>query len=68
MKVNLGTYLPSIPLISIQQEKSRKNCINDAKKLYYSFFTLANVQTLRIGELEPDLYYTDEKSKYIFLH
>lgn len=28
---------------------------------------LVNVQTLRIGELEPDFYFTDEEIEYISL-
>ena len=56
-----------IQLVYILQEKSGRDCIANAKKLCYPFLPPANVQTLRIGELEPDLCSTDEKSKYISL-
>lgn len=66
-KVYLGTYLPNIKLIYMRQEKSRKDCIVDAKKLRYFFLLLVNMQTLKIGELEPNPYSTDEKIEYISL-
>ena len=66
-KVCLGTYLPGIQPVYMRREKSGIDCVVDAEKLRYSSLPPANVQILRIGELEPDLCFTDEESKYISL-
>lgn len=66
-KVYLGTYLPDIQLIYIWQEKSKRDCVADAKKLHYFSLFLVNVQILKIRELELDPCFTDEKSEYISL-
>ena len=36
------------------------------EKLQYLFLSLANVQTLRIGKLEFESYFSDKEVKYVF--
>ena len=66
-KVCLGTYLPGIRPVYIRREKSGRDCVADAEKLRYPSLPPANVQILKIGELEPDLCFIDEESEYISL-
>lgn len=67
-KVCFWIYLPDIRLVYIWQEKSERDCVADTVKLRYSFLPSANIQTLKIEELEPDLYFMDEESEYISLN
>lgn len=59
--------MPGIRPVYIRQEKPRRDSVADAKKLRYPSLPPANVQTLKIGELEPALYSTDEEGEYISL-
>lgn len=52
----------------MRREKNGRDCIADAEKQCYPFLSLANVQTLKIGEMESDLYSIDEKNEYISLN
>ncbi len=51
----------------MRQGKSGRESVADSEKLRYSSLPPANVQTLRIGEVDPDLYSSDEKIQYISL-
>ena len=51
----------------MRQEKPGRELVADAEKLRYPSLPLANIQTLRIGELEPDPYSSDEEIEYISL-
>ncbi len=52
--------MPGVKPVYMRQEKPGRECVADVKKLRYQFLSLANFQTLRIGELDPDPYSTDE--------
>lgn len=45
-------------------EKLGRKLVADAKKLWYLSLSIANVQNLRIGELKPDAYFSDEEVEY----
>lgn len=48
-------------------EKPGQDSLVNVEKLRYSFLLPANVQMLKIGEADSDLYSSDEEIKYIFL-
>ena len=64
-KMCLGTYKPRVRLVYMRQEKPVCESIANTEKLQYLSLSPANVQTLRIGELEPDPYFSDEEIEYI---
>ena len=66
-KVCLGTYLPGIRPVFMRREKPGRDCVADSEKLRYPPLPPANVQTLRIGEADPDPYSSDEETEYISL-
>ncbi len=66
-KVCLGPYLPGVRPVYMRQEKPGRESVADAEKLRYLSLPPANVQTLRIGELDPDTYSSDEEVEYISL-
>ena len=51
----------------MRQEKSRRESVADAEKLRYPSLPPTNIQTLRIGEADPDPYSSDKEIKYISL-
>ena len=66
-KVCLAAYKPGVRLVYMRREKPRRMLVTDAEKLWYLFLPLTSVQTLRIGELEPDPYSSDEEVEYVSL-
>ena len=60
-KVCLGPYKPGVRPVYMRREKPGRESVADAEKLRYPSLPPANVQTLRIGELEPDPYSSDEE-------
>ena len=44
-------------------ERSGRDCVGDAEKLRYSAISSAEVHTLRIGDLKPDLDSSDEEGE-----
>lgn len=66
-KVYLGPYKPGVRPVYIRREKPGRESVADAEKLRYPFLPPANVQTLRIGELDPDPYSSDEEVEYVSL-
>lgn len=63
----LGLYLPGVKPVYIKQEKLGRESVAHAKKLHFLTLLLTNIQTLRIGELDADLYFLDEKVKFVSL-
>ena len=63
----MGPYLPGVRSVYMRQEKSGCESIADAENLRYPSLQLNNIQTLRIGELYPDLYSSDKEMEYDFL-
>ena len=51
----------------MRQEKPGRESVVDAKKLCYPSLPPANVQILRIGEADPDPYFSNEEVQYISL-
>lgn len=51
----------------MRREKPGRESVADAEKLRYPPLPPANVQTLRIGEADPDPYSSDEETEYISL-
>lgn len=51
----------------MRQEKSGQESVTDTRKLCYPSLSSANIQTLRIGNTDPDLYSSDEEVLYVFL-
>ena len=51
----------------MRQRKSGWESVADAEKLRYPFLPPANVQTLRIGESDPDPYTSNDKVEYVSL-
>ncbi len=51
----------------MRQRKSGRESVVDAEKLCYPTLPPANVQTLRIGDVDPDRYSSDEEVQYISL-
>ena len=51
----------------MRQEKPGRESVAKAEKLRYPSLPPANVQTLRIGEVDLDPYSSDEKTEYISL-
>ncbi len=50
-----------------ETKKIRTGICADIKKLRYSSLLLVNVQTLRIGESDPDPYLSDDEVEYVSL-
>lgn len=67
-KVCLGSYLPGVRLVYMRQDKPSWKSVADAKKLWYLTLPLPDIQILRIKELNPDPYFSDEKVEYVFLN
>ncbi len=63
----LGPYEPGVRPVYIGREKLSRESVADAEKLRYPSLPPANVQTLRIGELEPDPCSSDEEVEYVSL-
>lgn len=51
----------------MRQGKLGQKSVADVKKLCYPSLLPANIQTLKIRELDPDFYLLDDKVKYISL-
>lgn len=51
----------------MQQKKLGWESVTDAEKLKYLILLSAEVYILRIGDLQPDSYFLDNKNKYVFL-
>ncbi len=51
----------------MRQRKSRPESVADAEKLCYPTLPPAKVQTLRIGDADPDLNLSDEEVQYLSL-
>ncbi|MCJ1347605.1 hypothetical protein MMC31_005833, partial [Peltigera leucophlebia] len=65
--VCLGAYSPGARPVCMRREKPGRESVADAEKLRYPPLPPANVQTLRIGEVDPDPYSSDEETEYISL-
>lgn len=52
----------------MQQKKLEKDCVANLEKLRYSILLLANIQMLKIRKGDPDPYFLDKKSNYMFLN
>ena len=63
----LGPYKPGVRPVYMRREKPGRESVGDAEKLRYPSLPTANVQTLQIGDLELDLYSSDEEVKYVSL-
>ena len=50
----------------MRREKSGHESVANAKKLWYPSLSPANVKMLRIRELEPDLFSSDNEVEYVF--
>ena len=66
-EVYFRTYKSEVRLVYMRQNKSRRKSVADAKKLQYLSLLHANVQTLKIRELKPNPYFSNEKIEFIFL-
>ncbi len=66
-KVSLGAYKPGVWPVYMRREKPGCESVADAEKLRYPSLPPANVQTLRIGELESDPYSSDKEVEYVSL-
>lgn len=51
----------------MQREKPSQELFADVEKLRYPTLLSAGVYTLRIGDLQPNSYSSDDKDKYISL-
>lgn len=51
----------------MRREKPGRDCVANSEKLRYPTLSPANIQTLRIGEIDLDPYFSDEEAEYIFL-
>ena len=51
----------------MRREKPGRESVANAEKLQYPSLPPANVQTLRIGELEPDPYSSDKEVEFVSL-
>lgn len=67
-KICLGAYKPEIWSVYIKQKKLGRKSVANVKKLWYLSLPLANVQLLRIRELESDPYFSNKEIKYVFLN
>lgn len=61
----MGSYKPGFWPVYIRLEKPGRELIVDAKKLQYPCLLFANVEMLRIEEMELDPYFSEEE-EYIF--
>lgn len=61
LKVCLGLYTPRAKHVFMRKRKLRWELVADTKKLCYSSLSLANIQTLRIGDADFNLYLLDNK-------
>ncbi len=66
-KVCLGLYTPEAQHAFMRRGKSGRESVANAEKLRYSSLPPANLQTLRIGEADPDPYSSDEEIQYVSL-
>ena len=66
-KVCLGPYTPGARHVFMRQGKSGRESVADAEKLRYPSLPPANVQTLRIGDADPDPYSSDDEVEYVSL-
>ena len=66
-KVCLGPYTPGARHVFMRQGKPGRESVADAEKLRYPSLPSANVQTLRIGDADPDPYSSDDEVEYVSL-
>lgn len=66
-KVCLRLYTPGARHVFIRPGKLGQESVANAKQLFYPFLPSINIQTLRIGDANPDLYLSDDKIQYISL-
>ena len=66
-KVCLGPYTPGARHVFMRQGKPGQESVADAEKLRYPSLPPANVQTLRIGDADPDPYSSDDEVQYVSL-
>ena len=66
-KVCPRPYTPGARQVFMRQGESGRESVADAEKLRYPSLLSANVQTLRIGDADPDPYFLDEKAQYVCL-
>lgn len=65
-RVFLELYKPEIRPVLMKQEKPGQRLIANTKKLQYLYLLSANVQILRMRELEFNLNFFDKKIEYAF--
>ncbi len=63
----LGPYKPGVRSVYMRREKPGRESVADTKKLRYPSLRPANVQTLRIRELEPGPYFSYKEVEYVSL-
>ena len=66
-KVCLGPYTPGARHVFMRQGKSGRESVADAEKLRYPSLSPANVQTLRIRDVDLDPYSSDNEVEYVSL-
>ena len=66
-KVCLRPYIPGAQHVFMRERKSGQKSVADDEKLCYPTLPPANVQTLKIGDADPDPYSSDEDVQYISL-
>ncbi len=63
----LVPYTIGARIVFMRQEKSGRKSVADAEKLRYPSLPSDNVQTLRIGDADPDPYSSDDEVEYVSL-
>ena len=66
-KVCIGPYTPGARPVFMRREKPGRESVADAEKLRYPILPSAEVHTLRIGDLQPDPYSSDDEDEYVSL-
>ena len=64
-KVCIRLYTPGARNIFMRKVKPSRDSVADAEKLRYPILPSTEVHTLRIGEMEPNPYSSDNEDKYI---
>lgn len=59
--------MPGVRPVFMRREKPGRESVADAEKLRYPTVPVAEVRTLRIGDLPPDPYSSDEEDDYVSL-
>lgn len=60
-------YILGARHVFMMQEKPRRESVADVKKICYLSLPSVNIQTLRIDDINPDPYFSDEEVQYLLL-